>query len=362
MSAPSLDQRLEEWDAEHAGESRRRVLATPASMYKPRPVRWLWEGRLALGTIGLCAGREGTGKSTQAYWLAARVTRGDLPGDMHGKPRAVLVCATEDSWEHTIVPRLMAAGADLDKVFAIDVVNEIDVHVGLNVFRDLLALRDRALELGAGLLILDPIISRLGDLDTHRDSEVRQALEPLARLADEVGMSVYGLIHHNKGGSGDPLQAVMGSKAFTAVARSVHTVVPDPDDENRRLFGTPKNNLGRDNLPTLVFTVETHIIPTPEGDAYTGKLVWQGEHDGTIRDAMRQAHDAERDPTAADEAAGWLEDFLTLNGRTESAKVKTAAQKAGHTDRAIRTARQKLKVKTPSEGFPRITYWELPQS
>ena len=68
-------------------------------------------------------------------------------------------------------------------------------------------------------------MSRLSDrIDTHRDAEVRLALEPLAALANRAGMSVLGIIHHNKSGSTDPLQVIMGSRAFTAVARSVHTV------------------------------------------------------------------------------------------------------------------------------------------
>ena len=63
------------------------------------------------------------------------------------------------------------------------------------------------------------------------------ALEPLVAMADMINISVLGLIHHNKSGATDPLQVVMASKAFPAVARSVHTVIPDPDDEasNRRL-------------------------------------------------------------------------------------------------------------------------------
>jgi hypothetical protein len=104
-------------------------------------------------------------------------------------------------------------------------------------------------------------MSRLEDnLDSHKDGEVRRALEPLAGVADKTRMAVLGLIHHNKGGSTDPLQLVMASKAFTAVARSVHTVVPDPDDDTdtRRVFGTSKNNLGRANLPSLTFTVNEY--------------------------------------------------------------------------------------------------------
>src|SRR3954467_8601890 len=87
---------------------RRRLKLTPVSTIPIRPVRWLWAGRLPLGALSLLGGREGTGKSTVAYSLAAAVTRGQLDGRHHGQPRSVLVAATEDSWEHTIVPRLLA--------------------------------------------------------------------------------------------------------------------------------------------------------------------------------------------------------------------------------------------------------------
>ncbi len=160
---------------------------------------------------------------------------------------------------------------DLHRIYRVEVLSTDDTHLGLSVPRDLHDLEQAARDTGAALLLLDPLMSRLGDLDTHRDSEVRQALEPLVASAGRTRMAVLGLIHHNKSGSSDPLQLVMGSKAFTAVARSVHTVVPDPDDdtETRRLFGTPKNNLGRTNLPTLSFTIASHPIDTDEGTAWT---------------------------------------------------------------------------------------------
>ena len=89
-------------------ETRRKLVVTRASAIKSKRVKWLEEGRLALGTLALLAGREGLGKSTLAYERSARITRGELEGEFHGQPKGVLVCATEDSWEHTIVPRLMA--------------------------------------------------------------------------------------------------------------------------------------------------------------------------------------------------------------------------------------------------------------
>jgi AAA domain len=79
--------------------------------------------------------------------------------------------------------------------------------------QDLHDLEQRAVEVGAVLLVLDPLMSRLSDrLDTHRDAEVRLALEPLAALANRAHLAVLGIIHHNKSGSTDPLQVIMGSR------------------------------------------------------------------------------------------------------------------------------------------------------
>lgn len=344
-----------------SGKRARRLLLTPASAIKPRPVVWLWDGRLALGTLGLLAGREGIGKSTAAYWLAAQVTRGQLEGESLGKPRSVLIAATEDSWEHTIVPRLMASQADLDRVFRVEVRSADDIHLGLSLPHDLRELEEAAEQTDAALLLLDPLMSRLGDQDTHKDSDVRIALEPLVALIDRARMAVVGIMHHNKSGSTDPLQLVMGSKAFTAVARSVHTVVVDPDDdtEQRRLFGTPKNNLGRTDLPTMTFTIASTPVPTDEGTAWTGRVVWGTDLSESIGSVMDRTGDG-TDKTATGEAADWLLDFLTMNSPVASARVKTEGAKVGHTVDALKRARVRIKAVITSAGFPRMTYWGLP--
>ena len=78
---------------------------------------------------------------------------------------------------------------------------------------------------------LDPLISRLdAGLDTHKDAEVRQAHEPIVALAERTGVHITGLIHVNKSGTADPLTALMGSRAFAAVARAVLFVMEDPDE------------------------------------------------------------------------------------------------------------------------------------
>ena len=184
----------------------RSIRLTPASGMAVRPVRWLWQDRLALGHISLLAGREGIGKSTVGYQLAADVTRGHLPGAHFNEPRRVLVSAAEDSWEHTIVPRLMAAGADLDLVYRVDVLRSGLIPTDLVLPLDLRRLEQEAQSVAAVLLLMDPLMSRLdAKIDTHKDADVRLALEPLGRVAETTGMAVLGVIHLNKSRPPTPL-------------------------------------------------------------------------------------------------------------------------------------------------------------
>lgn len=343
----------------------RAVRLIPASRYPVRRARWLHDGRIACGTVSLLAGREGLGKSTVAYWMASRITRGELPGEYQGEPRPVFVCATEDSWSHTIVPRLIAAGADLDLVFNVEVETIQGTGEPLSLPVDIPGVADAAREAGAVLMLLDPLMSRLSArLDTHRDQEVRQALEPLARMADVTGMAVLGLIHLNKSGRADPLDAVMGSKAFTAVARSVSLVVPDPDDpdERRRLFGTPKNNLGPDDLPMISFTLASAVIESDDGDVRTSRVLWGDEVELSTREVMSRAGQDSDSRSAADEAGAWLEDWLaTQGGEAPSKDAKQAGTKAGHTEAALRRGQQdrRRRIGSRREGMPSYSVWFL---
>lgn len=342
----------------------RSVTLTPASTITVRPVRWLWQDRIAVGTLALIGGREGIGKSTVAYAKAADITRGRLPGVYFGQPRAVIVAATEDSWEHTIVPRLMAAGADLTRVFRVDVSTSDGIDTTLVLPQDLYALERAVDEVGAALILLDPLMSRLDSrLDTHKDADVRRALEPLVAIANRTHAAILGVIHVNKSTSTDALTLLMGSRAFTAVARAVLFVMLDPDDDGVRLMGEEKNNLGATNgLPTLAFRIESaHVADTDEGPVWTGRIAWQGDRNTSIRDALEATNVNTEDRSAGEEAAAWLKDRLeAVGGTDDSAAIKAAGLKAGHSPDALKRGRRKIKATVESSGFPRRTFWTLP--
>jgi hypothetical protein len=343
----------------------RELKLVSADTIEMKPVRWLVDEHVPLGSVGLSAGREGIGKSIHSYTLAADITRGRVDGVFKGQPRSVIICATEDSWAHTITPRLRAAGADLSKVFRVDVITK-GVNVELMLPSDVEALTALIAARGdVALVLLDPLIARLASkLDTHKDAEVRQALEPISRMADEVGAVVLGIIHVNKGTSRDPLNMLMGSRAFAAVARFVIFVAVDPDDENRRLVGMVKNNLGRTNLPTKSFTiVDHHVTTTAEGDEIrTGALVWGPDDERSIRDVISESASKEREPreTPRGNASNWLEGYLgQFTGPELKEKVIAAAQDAGHSKRTIERAADDLRVVCTPEG--RKVRWALPQ-
>lgn len=340
----------------------RRLKVTRASEMQVRPVHWFWKDRLPIGSLALIAGREGIGKSTVSYQLAADVTRGKLEGRYLDQPRSVVIAATEDSWEHTIVPRLMGAGADLARVLRVDVITSDGYDSTLSMPRDLPALEQLVMQEEVALILLDPLMSRLDSkLDTHKDAEVRQALEPLTALADRTGSAILGLIHVNKSQSADPLTLIMGSKAFPAVARAVLFVMKDPEDDSLRLLGQEKNNLGRDDLPTLTFRIESaHVADTPEGPVTTARVAWQGESSQSISEALQSAGEGEA-RSATNEAGEWLLDYLSSQGgEADSADIKREGAKRGHSQDALKRARTRLKVKSESYGFPRQTKWVLP--
>src|SRR5262249_39834029 len=81
-----------------------------------RRVRWLWKDRVPLGAITVLAGDAEVGKTTLLAYLSAKVSKGKLDGELRGTACKVLVVNTEDMKNTTVRPRLLAAGADMERI------------------------------------------------------------------------------------------------------------------------------------------------------------------------------------------------------------------------------------------------------
>ena len=349
-----------------ASKGDRKVVFTPADKIEMMVTEWLWNKRIPLGELSLLAGREGIGKSTLAYLLAAWVTTGTMRGSYIGKPRSVVIVATEDSWQRTIVPRLVGAGADLSRIFRCEVIIKGDVHGTLELPDDIRALEQQVKDNDVALILLDPLMSRLSsNLDSHKDGEVRQALEPLTEFAMRLNVAILGLIHVNKGSSADSLNLIMGSRAFPAVSRAVLFAMKDPEQEGKCLLGLEKSNLGpMRGVDTYAYEiVEKTVSESDTGVITTGVVNWLGDSPKSISEALELGAGGSEATSATREAADFIEDFLlSKGGSAPSAEVKKACLRAGISEGAINRGRKAAKIEMKSEGFPRTTTWLLPEA
>lgn len=363
---------------------KRQVKATPASAIPMRATRWLWlqEGGhwVPVGGLTLLGGREGIGKSTIAYLLSAMITQGVLPGAFEGRPRSVIVAATEDDWAATIVPRLVAAGADLDRVYRVDVLTE-QGHMGpLSLPEDVESIKGLARQVDAVLVLLDPLLTVVNKkLDSHKDAEVRQALEPLSRLLSEAGLAGIGLIHVNKSQGNDLLTRLMASRAFSAVARAVLFAARDdevpeaglaqaePDGRDRFMLGQPKNNLAARVGYTLGYHIEGAMVGYDDElhePITSSKVIWSGRREQGIDDVVgdqekkRRGSDIDK---PIDRAVKWLTEYLKqAGGPVPSAKVREDGLMEGHAEATIKRASRMVGVHiTVIPGTHNATSWSL---
>jgi hypothetical protein len=346
----------------------RRARITWASSIEPEPVVWAWkdanEGRIPAGSLSIAAGREGTGKSSYGIWLTAQITRGSLPGSFYGTPRRVLYVALEDSWKHTLVPRAIAAKADLSLIGRFEVVistidDDRETSVTLSLPHDNALLQSAIVDNDVALVVIDPLLSVIGGhIDTHRNREVRDALDPLVRIADETGAVIFGIAHFNKSGGTDAASLISGSGAFKDVPRSVFGFARD-DENQTRIMSQVKNSLGRDELPSRIYTIESVAIDTPKGKADTGRFVFTGETDRTVADVLRDNHrGAEGNKRMVSDhfIAAYLRG---AGGQAPANEVIAAGEAAGFKAGTLKNARGKV-ADTKSEGFTDKTHiWVL---
>src|SRR5688572_27946901 len=167
-------------------QSSRRLKATKASDITMRATRWLWEvGEhcwIPVGELVGLGGREGVGKSTVCTHLAAQVTNGELPGDYYGARKSVIIVSTEDEWSATIKPRLVAAGADLDRVFHVTAVSPEGLESTLSLPEDTARLDELIREHDVALIILDPLLTMVNaKLDNPQRRRSAQSVRASSR-------------------------------------------------------------------------------------------------------------------------------------------------------------------------------------
>src|SRR5262249_17328760 len=236
-----------------------------AAEIPPEKIEWLWPGRLARGKHTCIAGESGTGKSQLSIAVIAAVTTaGQWPcGEGQAPIGNVIILSAEDGPSDTIVPRLLAAGADLSRVHVVSAVRDAVGRRALNLQHDLALLESKIAEIeNVALVVIDPVSSYLGRTDTHKNSEVRGVLEPLSEMAECTRVAILSVTHFSKAGPHNSTKALhrfIGSIAFTGAPRAAFAVIEDAEHDGRRLFLHAKNNLARASQG-LAFRLEQCLV------------------------------------------------------------------------------------------------------
>lgn len=323
-------------------EPSRRVNLFSASTVKSEHLDWLIPNWIPHRSITLLAGREGLGKSTIASGIAAQATTGELTG----KPINVAYVATEDSLSITVKPRLQAAGADLDRTFLLNVTTEEGHEGALSLPGDIHRLGDALKDHDVKLVILDAAKSAMhSSLDGYRDDDVRQFLEPLAGLCDALDIVVIGLVHFGKRESTDPGKLILGSIAWSQIARSVLSVAVD--DEGTLVVTNTKGNLAPRQVSREA-RIESVPVPTDDGKVTeVGRIVWGNETDRSASELL-VSHDDDDDRS---EAELIVVDFLISQGGSAPANdVRKQIMAAGLTWKTVQNTRKKWGVRTEKRG------------
>lgn len=347
--------------AEHVGGP---VLVCLADV-KPKEVQWLWTNRIPLGRLSLVAGRPGEGKSFLTMDMAARVSNGqnwpDAIGNILPSPcpaGSTIIISAEDNADDTIVPRLMACGANLHKIHCLAMLNKIDPETGKLreypfTLADLTALEQSLRRLpDCRLVVIDPAGSFIGGkVDAHRDNEVRAVLAPLGRLAEKYGVAVLLVAHIRKAAGNYADDLVMGSRAFTGIVRVVWHLTCDTENKDRRLFLPGKNNLARKG-DGLAFTIT--------GDP--AAIEWEPDPVAmSADDALGEADRGGRPADERSEAADWLGDELADLQEHPVPTVRENAKAAGLVWRTVQRAAKQIGVIVHRATFGGGYVWRLPK-
>jgi putative DNA primase/helicase len=257
-------------------------------------------------------------------------------------PASVIILAAEDDVSgDTLAPRLLAAGANMERVFVIrSVRDETQRRRGFNLQADLERLEAEIRRRdNVRMVIIDPVSSYLGKVDSHKNSDVRGVLEPLGEMASRLRVAVLCNNHFSKGG-GSANSRIIGSIAFTAQARAVFIVTPDETDETRLLLIPSKMNIAPIKYG-LAYRIEGCLIQHNGADIATSRIMYESTPITISADQALAALDGNgENRSEKSEAIEFLSDALR-SGPVSAKDMKREAAEAGISSKSLRSVRGK---------------------
>ncbi len=328
-----------------------------ASSVTPEVLNWLWANRIPFGKLTLFAGHPGIGKGMATMYLTAMASKGtgwaDCPNP--NPPMETIIFSSEDAASDTLVPRLQAAGADLDKVYIVETVTTNEGDRAFGIDKDLPALK-KLLESNpeVKLVVIDPIMNHLGQLKGNSEQELRAGLTPLGRLAQQFGVAIVLVTHFNKNLAADSIQRVGGAMGMVGAVRVAWTFAEDKEDGSRKMLPL-KANIAPDT-GGLSYKIVSENVEINGQIVSVGKIQWGETTHANIDSALK--NDPKNSTTKIDEAIAWLKEHLADGDPHLVAEVRMSADSIGYKKTVIENAADKIGVIKNTDGDGAL-YWRV---
>ena len=337
------------------------------SEIKPRPMLWLWNPYIPLGKITILRGDPGCGKTSFALQLAAIYSRNDYfpgRGPREGETPEiditkgadfpggyVLFLSAEDDLEDSIAPRLIAAGANMDKIMSVaDQELKTPINFTEPVFEELIKGSE------AKLVIIDPIQAFMGgSVDAHRANEVRPIMSHLRRLARKYMCAIVLIEHLNKNIGGKALYRGLGSIDITAAARSILMLGSDDRNPAQKGVAHIKSNVGPKG-DVIGFSITENGFKWEPDSAITKEIIC-----GNSSAVDNRHNDGGEKQSALDKACEFLREVLKEGPRTVK-DLHIMASQFNISEGSLRRARIKLGltvVRNKGVGSDTVYSWQL---
>ena len=331
-----------------------------ADQVEMEPVEWLWPGFVARGKAHMLTGEPGLGKSQITLDIAARLSTGrafpsyTLGGGDSRDPMGVLILSAEDGAADTMVPRLVAAGADLRNVGFLSS-SIIEKAAGGKLRSRAVSLRDDAEEIlkaiskshvRVGLVVIDPISAFLSAAqDSNSNSDARGTLAQLQSVVMDKDIALLIINHTNKNTSAKSAHMrSMGSVGWNAAARATFYVFRDRDRENRRVFSVGKTNLAKEAGHGFFYEIGERKVSIRGVDYDVPMIEWNASEFPT-KDADEYSGESDsKKESKADECGGELMLFMAGRGSVQSSEAVKHMKSRGFSQAEIYRSARKLGI------------------
>jgi hypothetical protein len=348
----------------NAPQGEKEYVLTKAEDVIIRSLQWLWKGRLIRGGQELMTGLKGLGKSqVQCSLIACATTKRQWPdGAPATEPGNVVMVTAEDTKDQVVVPRLMAAGADLSRITFLEAIKQDDKERMFLLGEDIEVLEQVIKDIGNVCLVaIDPITVFMGKMNPNSVTDVRGQLGPLAKLAERTDVAFTTITHPPKHATQSAIDGFIHSGAFVHAARVAHMCIPEmkndingPVPTGRNLFTHVDGNLSK-RLPALAYWIEEELVQraVPPGDRLariqaelerveTVRVLWAAEPvDITANEALSAT--THKGPSLPEQADSFLRELLAA-GPLDNKAVYAAGHKKGFSRDQLKRASKRLSV------------------